>query len=39
MDRDSVFWHSVVSSTKKGESSPSGGGVVRMGRCYLRDRL
>lgn len=39
MDRDSVFWHSVVSSTKKGESSPSGDGVVRMGRCYLRDRL
>ena len=39
MDRDSVFWRSVVGTTKKGESSPSAGGAVRMGRCYLRDRL
>ena len=39
MYQDNVFWHSVVSTVKKGESSPSGGRVVRMGRCYLRGHL
>ena len=28
MYQDSVFWHSVGSTMKKGESSPRGGGVV-----------